>query len=199
MSWYYCYKLGYIDKEDGKIYPLGPFDSAGEWYDAFYRSSSYASDLHDEFLPIPDTMVSNELKNKCNYFNKDDYIRNLVSYLPLDELPTGDYIRKGYFLIDDIKQYEKDKYESEYFYDYMDPGEYARRLENELKFGKPEPQEDCEGNKYTVHSCADYSYYAYPKYCSKEYEAYLLREIADIYEYSDLVKNNKIVVILTQG
>ena len=122
----------------------------------------------------------------------DDDIDNsglYISYLPYDELPKGDFIRNGYFLTDAINEYEKE-HDEDILYDFLTPNEYLRKYEKEQKFGKKEDEYHCE----------DYSYYAYPKYISKEYESFLIRQAKEmlIYDY-EVPDDKEIVVLLWQG
>ncbi len=199
MSWYYNYRLGYM--KDGKIYPLAPFDAAGKWHDVFYRSRSFTSDLHEKFWPIKEEMVTDEFKKGFPWYEEaSESEKGLVTYLPLKDLPTGSYIKSGYFLLEDIKAYEEYHGTDDIFYDSLTEKEYLRLMKNELLFGKPQEKEDDFGETYTPKSCADYAFYAYPDYFCEEYEAFLLRTAAEPYEYTDLVKNTEqIVVILHQG
>ena len=199
MSWYVWYKLGYEDKETGKIHPLGPFDNKGNFKEIFYRSRSFASDLWEEFRDIPEEKVSDELRAAYEKDIENDEIKfedRHVRYMYLSDLPKGDYIKSGYYLIDDIKQYEESHDTFDIFYDHLTPQEYILRTENELKFGPPKPQKDCDGYEYTPHSMADYAFYMYPEYYSKEYEAFLIRQVADIY---DEFHEMKIVVLEEDG
>lgn len=198
MSWYVWYKLGYEDK-DGKIYPLGPFDNQGNFKDIFCRSRSFASDLWEEFRDIPQEKVSDELRAVYEKDIENDDIQfddRQVRYMYLSDLPKGNYIKSGYFLIEDIGRYEKDRYAEDIFYDHLTPQEYALRVENELKFGPPKPKKDFCGYEYTPNSVSDYAFYMYPEYYCKEYEAFLIRQVAEIYdEYNEM----KVVVLEEDG
>ena len=215
ISWYYVYYVGYINKKDNKIYPLGPFNNKGEWKSIIERSRSFASNLYERFeYKIKPEEVSDELikglqsiwgftekETKEEFNNKNNYL----SYCYLSDLPKGDYIKRGYFLIDEIAQYEKSKVDDEVyfdgFYSYMSETEYIRRKENELVFGPPKETEDCEGYKYTPHSASEYAYYAYPNYGCEEYESSIIRKVYymldDNYDFEK--KDYEPIVILSQG
>lgn len=202
MSYYYNYYLGYKDKEDGLFYPLGPFDNNGKINCVFYKSRSYASDLHEDFYNMKEEDYSEQLKN---VFSFEDYEKKIVyedlAYLPLSELPSSDYIKKGYFLIKDVERYLEDEnrlYNMDIFYDHIDSELYSLMLKNELSIGPRTQEYDCEGEPLEQHSCADYVYFAYPDYLSKEYECHLLNNAASIYE--DITyKGKEIVVLKTEG
>lgn len=215
ISWYYCYTLAIKSKKDNKIYPLGPFDNKGEWKYIIERSRSFASDLHERFeYKIKSEEISSELIKgfQSIWGTTEEETREeftdrgtLITYCYLSDLPKDDYIKKGYFLIDEIAQYEKSKVDDEVyfdgFYSYMSEAEYIRRKENELVFGPPKETEDCEGFKYTPHSASEYAYYAYPDYKSEEYESFLIRRMYDILDdsYSFEEKDYEPIVILSQG
>lgn len=59
MSYYYNYYLGY--KKDGILYPMGPFSRKGKLECLLWKSRSYASDLHEDFLLADEKEVSDEL------------------------------------------------------------------------------------------------------------------------------------------
>ena len=218
MSWYFLYHLAWKNPEDGKLYPLGPFDDKGKFYPVVEKSRSFASDLHEEFIDIRSKedrkkLISKELFKQLyseareeefygevqedNAYSFDDFY---ISYLPYKDLPKGNYIKKGYYLIEDIERYEDPDFCFDGFYDKLNPTVYAKKLENELKFGRPRPEKDAEGYDITPHSVADYSYYCYPDYESAEYESYCIREVAEILtQYSYGKDERELYVVLTQG
>ena len=215
ISWYYCYTLAIKSKKDNKIYPLGPFDNKGEWKYILERSRSFASDLHErcEYRIKPEEISDELIKGFQGIwgFTEEETRKelekrnNLISYCYLSDLPKDGFIKRGYFLIDEIAQYEKSKVDDSVyfdgFYSYMSEAEYIRRKENELIFGPPKETEDCEGYKYTPHSASEYAYYAYPDYLCEEYESFIIREVYDILDdsYSFEEKDYEPIVILSQG
>ena len=198
MSTYYNYYVGY--KHDGKIYPLGPYDCFGKLKCVIWRSGSFASDMHEDFISVSEDMVSDELRKSFEYTDYDGKKAVNLKYLPLNELPDKSYIKKGYFLIDEVKAYEAgEEYGSrDLFYDHLDPITYAAMAQNECVFGKPKPKKDIDGEEYEVHSASDYMFYAYPDYYSKEYEADVIRNCANsLSEFSkELPEGYELVAIL---
>lgn len=178
-----------------KIFPLGPFDENGKPYSIFTRSRSFASNLHREFIPMTKNMVSDELKKSgiCYALDEsDDMFMSSNKYLPYKDLPDDDYIRTGYFLIEDIMAYESNgNDDSDIFWDYMTPTVYAAKLINEQKFGKNENDE---------HSVKDYMYFAYPDRDSIEYESFLINSaFASYIDEHYKTDVNSLVVIENEG
>ena len=104
MSYYYTYYIGYRTK--GKIYPLGPYDCFGTLRPVLNRSRSFASDLYEEFSPVKEPEISEELRKE---FESEDWNGNKVvpvKYLNIKDLPTGEYIKKGYVLISEVIENE---------------------------------------------------------------------------------------------
>ena len=107
MSYYYNYYIGY--KKDNKIYPLGPYSCDGKINEVLSRSRSFASDLHDDFHKMPNEMITSELRRDFEYENFNGEKTVDVKYLELDKMPDDNFIKSGYFLIEDVQSYLKDK------------------------------------------------------------------------------------------
>ena len=209
MSWYYSYYICRKEKENGKLYPFGPFDYKGDFFDALEKSRSFASKLYESFYDIRSAedrhMISEELLRAVHGGLSDDDYKKFYegggyycwSYLPYNELPKGDYIRKGYCLIEDIACYEDEDNYFDGFYDWLTPEIYAKKLDNELKFGAPKPEKDSFGEEYTPHSMREYSFYRWVDYESPEYEAHVIRETFEIMRGDN--KDEEIFIILVQG
>ena len=200
MSYYYQYYIGYEDTQTGIIYPYGPYNCQGKLKPIVEKSRSFASDLYNEFVPIPSGCVSTELRKEFEYEDWQGNKQIDVKYLKIDNLPDGDYIIKGYFPIDDVQAWEQGEC-SDLFYHMISPLVYAEKMRNELTFGKNQPKKDIEGEEYTELNASDYMYYAAPNYCSKEYEVSLIREAVNmLYDYDFFADDNKEIVILeTEG
>ena len=199
MSWYVSYYLGY--KKDGKIYPLGPYDCNNKLHSFIYRSRSFASDLYKRFYPVSDDAITDELRKEFEYEDWNGEKAIDVKYLELSDLPRGDFIRSGYFLIDDIEQYQREKDTYDLFYDHLDSATYAMKMESELKFGVPKPKKDDNGWEIEQHSCGEYAFFSYPDYSSEAYEAFLIRYMVEAFEYFDgkLKDDAEIVILETEG
>lgn len=198
MSWYVNFYIGIMDA-DGKIIPLGPYDNKGELKCVRSTSRSFTTDLHEKFDVIKPEQFTDELRKEFEYYTSDDCeLAQYFGYLPLNKLPKGDYIKRGYFLNEDIYSYMKDG--DPEFYESLTPEEYAFRLESELKFGAPKMKKDEYGFEYCEHSCSEYSYFCYPDYCCEEYEAWVLRHEANLLmDIWEVLEGSEIVVIKTEG
>lgn len=203
MSWYYTYYIGYMDKNK-KLYPLGLYDCFGGLHPVIEKSRSFASDLHHRFNQITDDNVTDELKKEFSYKDYDgesQFDTNGLSFCPVSELPKGDYIKKGYFLINEVQEFlESDA--PNVFSERLTPEVYAGKMMSEAKFGAPETIVDKYGDEYKPHSASEYMYFAYPDYDSEEYEADLLKEVMDMVapSYEKVIpKDCEPVIILSQG
>ena len=195
MSYYYNYYVGYI--KDNKIYPWGPYDANHRLKYALSKSRSFASDLHYEFNVVSEEQISNELRKQFEYTDyQDNIVMPTVKYLPVKDLPSSNFIQKGYFLINDVQEYEKDGCGngSDYFYEKLTPQVYTAKLEAQIKFGPNKPDE----NGYTEHNASEYMYYAYPDYNSMEYEAFILKVFAAAIESYSL-SCDEYVILETEG
>lgn len=199
MSYYYNYYIGY-ESDDGKIYPLGPYDCFGNLREAVCRSRSFASNLHHYFYDVPEEKESEDLRKKFTFKNWHDEDVCDVKYLYIDELPSDDYIRKGYFLVDDVIQYERDPNDFDGFYEHITPTVYAALLQKEVQFGCNKPRVNEYGEEVVEHNASDYMYYAYPDYDSENYESFMIKQVAYMLEaYHSLPKGAKLVALETEG
>ena len=198
MSTYHCYRIGYL--HEGKLYPLGPYDAFGNMKEALEKSRSFASELYEDFNYVPKEMVSDELRAVYEYkdYKGEKTMPDSLSYMKISELPKGSFIKKGYFLIEEVKLYESDD-EALYFDGFSEmisPTVYTAMAQNEKMFGKPTPEKNEFDEEIPVYSASDYMYYAYPDYKSKEYEAMILRTFAESLDsYSKLPKGYELVAI----
>ena len=199
MSYYYNYYIGY--SHDGKLYPLGPYTAKSKLKSVVSKSRSFASDLHESFFPIREEMISDELRKEFEYTDWDGKKRVDVEYLEYDKLPSDNFVKSGYFLIDDVKRYEEDHDSENLFYDHLTPTVYLAMANNEIKFGKPGPVKDDFDEEYVPKAASDYMYFSYPDYHGKEYEVFVIKAAADIlwdWGYG-LPEGSKLVILKTEG
>ena len=81
MSTYYDFYLGY-KKEDGLIYPLGPFDDKGRFFSIFYRSRSFVSDLYQDFWQVDRSNITKVLSF--------DFVKNIAGEHFFDGIDIND-------------------------------------------------------------------------------------------------------------
>ena len=205
MSWYVDYYIGYRTPE-GKIYPLGHFDCFGELHSVLTKSGSFSSDLWERFDRITNEETTEPIRQhfpEGEIYTRSEEPEEKVPpwcfWMYLEDLPKGDYFKRGYFLQDDIAEYERNPEFFGGFWHMLTPAEYARKMESELKFGVPKPKKDEDGNEFEVYSCGEYSYYVYPDYECEEYEAAEIRGAAYVYEFADIPVGSKLVVLQTNG
>lgn len=197
MSYYYCYTIGIMDKE-GKIKPFGPYDANGNLKYVIEKSRSFASDLHEDFYEVKKEQITDELYKQFSYKEWDGKEIFKVKYLPIENLTIKSYLKKGYFLIDDVQAWEQGG-DDNLFCNMITPEVYTEKMRNELTFGKNQPKEDEYGNKYTEPNASDYMYYAAIDYNSKEYEAEQIRNVAAILENYNMPEGSKLVALEVEG
>jgi len=197
MSYYYQYFIGY--EKNQKIYPYGPYDCNGKLKPVVEKSRSFASNLHDSFFTVINEQISEELRKEFEY---EDYLGEKkvdIKYLPFCNLPNGEYIVKGYFLIEDIQAWKQGGDDS-LFYNVIDAHTYNELMKKELVFGKNQPEKDDEGFEYTIPNASDYIYDAIPNYNSKEYEAELIRQVGlMLFDEYELSQKYNLVIIESEG
>ena len=184
MSWYYSFYIG--KRVNDKIEIIGVYNNKGNIYPALEYSRSFASSLKDSFRRCE----NEELKKKLN--------NDLISILPYHLLPTGDYIKSGYFLIEDVQKYLEGNDSGDLFYEKLTPEVYAEKLKTESILGTPQPKKDEDGYDIKTYSCADYMYFAYPDYSCKEYDSFIIRTVVDMIEPYNLDKED-IVIVMSEG
>ena len=206
MSWYYDYYIGYLNKADGKIYPYGPYvtvDNKEKLRSILNYSRSFDYDFSECFYPVAPDSFSDELKNSEKFKN---YINKEQGYCPIEicylhELPNDDFVKSGYYLISQVKEYQEDN-DSECLFGPVDPITYNGMVDSELKFGKPKPKKDAGGYEYQSESASDYMYFAFPDYSCKEWRAFQIKQaVYAITRYQDRHDNDEmdIVIMMIQG
>lgn len=194
MSWYYNYYLGY--RLDGKIHVLGPFDNEGKLHSIISKSRSFASDLHEKFVRIKDSEITDELYTYFGELSNYGVKTVNVEVLDIGSLPIGDIVKKGYVLIEDVVAYENG--DDDVFYDVLSPEVYAAKANNERMYGKNVEEVDEFGNTFHKPNASEYMYYAWVNQNSEEYESFILRTFYEAFnKYDD--NDREYVVLLSQG
>lgn len=211
MSQYYSFYVGLKDKTTGKIegyeklaYDLKDSDEGDvtRFNSIYYRSRSFMPHnyLEDNFHSLSEE----DLEEKtCRAFQFRDMftdklqLLNSLCYISYAELMNmnSNFIKTGYFLVDDVEQYQKTKDSEDLFYDSVSESVYANMCAKKIE---SKEMEDDEGFKYTKHGWEDYMYFAYPDYDSPEYLTHILQILADSYHDLLFQMKDKELVILAE-
>lgn len=204
MSWYTNFYLAYQTKE-GKIYPYGPFDYKNDYKCIHSTSRSFTTELKNNFDQVTEDQLSKELIDNIygiDISELDICNKKCMGVCKVSDLPKeNDFIKSGYFLIRDIKQYKEDNDSYNLFYERLDPDMYIIKLENEQKFGIQKEAVNEYGETYTPHQCRDYTYFMYPDYNCMEYELFKIKLIIntlDGYLYN-IPEGAEMVIFKTEG
>lgn len=202
MSYYYNYYIGY--KKNNKFYPLGPYTDKGKIQPVISKSRSFASNLYQDFYKIKEENVSEPLIKEFGYKSFEGKTALDVKYLKVKDLPQDSFVKKGYFLIKDVKEYEEHPdcwFDG--FYDYLSPTIYSTMLTTELlKSNNQNNSNSSNVNCYKDESespkkASEYMWYAYPDYYCKEYEVEILRTVAySLWSWGD---DEELVILETEG
>lgn len=170
----------------------------------YWRSGSFVSrDFTEEFCKLREEDCDEELRKAFTFkdWHDEESFSDELCFLSLSELNSmkADFIRKGYFLVEDIAKYEENPeiiYNDDIFYDRVSPIVYANMCAKKIE---RHIEKDCEGYEYEVPGWTEYQYYAYPDYDSKEYMIHELQIIMNSYqegiEYLDDYKNKELVLL----
>ena len=204
MSYYYNFYCGY--EKDGKIFPLGPYDCEGKLHDIIYYSHSYSMicDLHKLFNNVTESQISDELRKEFEYTDYNGEKVCKVKYLYLSEMPSTNFIKSGYYLIDDVKAAEEDEeYPLWNLMPRFSPLIYSAKLLNEIKFGPSECKTDEDGEEYKEPDASDMMFYAFPDYNCNEYFSFVINLYFDSLDSIAYKFNGepgvKLVVLETEG
>lgn len=212
MSYYYSYFIGACNKNTGVFRVLGPFakdEKNGKMRIApvICKSQSFASDLHEEFSPIPEDKMSPEMVEQFTYKNyKDEPELDRVKYLDYSLLPGGEMIRSEYVLTSELIQYQqmKDDYlpEAEYFSETLSPAAYATFAQHYVTTGEGLEREVLEDEEYVKKTLTPdmYTLYRYIDESSVEFESWVIRMTVVEGGYDFLIgKDEKLVILETEG
>lgn len=199
MSYWYTYYIGY--ELNGVVHVAGPhYKESQKAMPALAKSRSFASDLHDDFYNLSENKMGDDVKYQFTYTDwEGKEALEKVKYLPIEQLPSVNFVKMGYYLIQDIQRYQKNKVvEREYFYSMISPEVYLAKVENQMKFGPNPEREDVFSNKIREPDASEYMFYAIPDYDSKEYESSILHQVVDMVDYA-IPHDAKVVILETEG
>lgn len=165
MSIYYDFYVAVRDKETKKFehFPGLTYEAVKDndgsviktkVHSILYRTGSFMpSNALDEFGVASLDDMDEELKNTFTYLDWNNNLQDTnPTYIPLKGLLSlpHDYIKKGYFLIEDIDAYEnsEDHYTEDLFYDRVSAAVYANMCAKQIETTK---EKDDEGFEHTKH------------------------------------------------
>lgn len=206
MSYYYNYYVGQRNKETCKFTTVEPYDANGEPMCLLWKSSSFASDLHEDFYPIYSKDMENRLKSfSCfipSSMTDEDYDKDYykVKYMPYNEFQLSEPFRKGYVLTEDVINYSTDAGcdFSEYARDILTPEQYAAFAHSYMASKKTRNVYDPATDEEIECNPSDYMLFNWVDYDGRQYEQW---SITNIISSLDITpdKGYELVILETEG
>lgn len=207
MSYYYNYFLGTYNSKTDKYDLAGPFDKGGKYITLLSKSSSFASDLHDDMYSLPEGKMSDEMQKALTYkdYHGNDKVASVKAILFTD-LPFVDSpVKTGFVLKKDVFVYKRNE-EPGYTFDesaqiILTPEQYSA-LALDPEYGIELQLYDEDGDETHKYYARDFMFYSWVNPQSKEYEIWLLKEMAYSMDYDyefRLGKGKKLVLLETEG
>lgn len=166
MSTYYSFYIGYRTKEK-KFHAFGPYDKFNNLHPALCLSRSFVSDLYEDFYRIDIKDMDDFLKGKFVYKVYQEELVSYLYYLPVDKLPDTDYMKRGYYPVDEIVEYLEDSDHWDYYFsERYTETEYSIKLSTAIKNNDTEELERLK----------KFNYFSYPDYNCKEYDSSILHK-----------------------
>lgn len=166
MSIYYSFYIGYISK-DGAFHAFGPYDSQNNLRPCLEKSSSFISDIIDDFRPLQigymDTYLQTHfVDNTCGCPG------SRLHYLCACDLPSTDFIVEGYFPVNELREIlSEDPSDREFcFSESYTESEYGILLSTAVK----------HDDTKEIERLKKFTYYCYPDYSSKEYDSFVIKQ-----------------------
>jgi len=170
MSTSYSFYIGYTEEGSKVIHPYGPFNNFNKLYPIFTKSRSFISDIYTEFSKTDIDELDDKLKEEFTYHSDlTDKIENNLYYLDIDNLPSSDFMKDGYFPVEDIASYFEEReseYDEFYYSDKISSESYSIQLEVAVK----------SDNKETIERLKGYTYFRYPDFNCIEYDSFLIKK-----------------------
>ena len=168
MSTYYLFYIGYEDK-GGIIHPYGPYNTFGDLKPVYERSRSFCR-INDEFYNrlTLDKMSHEFIREfiKLGYSEEDIKLISLY-YMDLDEMPSTNYNKTGYYKYEEIIDYFNDNMDPDYFTSSYTPDEYGLLLKKAVD----------NNDKEEIDRLREYTYITFPDNTCKEYDSFMIQAI----------------------
>lgn len=205
MSYYYNYYIGTQDTKTGKFDILGPFDKDGKLICIFWKSGSFASNLPEDMIEVPETKMTEDMKKTFSYTNyKDENEIGKVKYLPVEDIPGGSPYKEGFVLRKDVIEWDKDKEEYVSFEDCallrLTAEQFSAFATNpNYKYKYEHYDEATDETREDEYTAGDFMFYRWISSDSKEFECWQIKNIVyNLYEHYN-EKDKKIVLLETEG
>ena len=139
-----------------------------EWH---YASPEYETyEFERCFVKCDEKELSEDLIKAftTTNWNGEKSLDSTLEYAEVSDILelSDEYIKKGYFLVEDIARYEETKDADELFYNHIGAIEYSNLAAKQIK---QSTYKDEYGDEHIKYGYEDYMYYAYPDYQSLEY------------------------------
>ena len=206
MSYYYNYYVGQRNKATGKFTTVEPYDANGEPMCLLWKSSSFASDLHEDFYPIYSKDMEDRLKSFSCFVSSsmtdEEYDQGYykVKYMPYNDFQLFQPFRNGYVLTEDVISYSADAGcdFSEYARDILTTEQYAAFAHSYMVSKKTRNVYDPATDEEIECNPSDYMLFNWVDYDGRQYEQW---SITNIISSLDITpdKGYELVILETEG
>lgn len=206
MSYYYNYYVGQRNKATGKFTTVEPYDANGEPMCLLWKSSSFASDLHEDFYPIYSKDMEDRLKSFSCFVSSsmtdEEYDQGYykVKYMPYNDFQLFQPFRNGYVLTEDVISYSADAGcdFSEYARDILTTEQYAAFAHSYMASKKTRNVYDPATDEEIECNPSDYMLFNWVDYDGRQYEQW---SITNIISSLDITpdKGYELVILETEG
>lgn len=206
MSYYYNYYVGQRNKATGKFTTVEPYDANCEPMCLLWKSSSFASDLHEDFYPIYSKDMEDRLKSFSCFVSSsmtdEEYDQGYykVKYMPYNDFQLFQPFRNGYVLTEDVISYSADAGcdFSEYARDILTTEQYAAFAHSYMASKKTRNVYDPATDEEIECNPSDYMLFNWVDYDGRQYEQW---SITNIISSLDITpdKGYELVILETEG
>lgn len=205
MSTYYDFTVALLDKKTNKLefFPGVTYEDGDvvRPRSIHYRSSSFMPRdyFYNYMHPVSEDMLTEELRAAFTVegWNGQDHLLESIHWISYDEFMkcNSNYIKTGYFLVEDVKAFLQGADTEELFYDNLPAAVYADMCARKISAREVE---DSEGCKHVQRGWEDYMYFAYPDLDGEAYLTHTLKVLLNSYHdwtYSRDFKDKTLVLL----